>query len=66
MLPLLPGFAGEITSDESVIMKIQMHYQYKTICRGNTSLLCQLEDMGIADPSQYIQFYGLRTHSRKN
>ncbi|KAL4449779.1 hypothetical protein ABPG74_008152 [Tetrahymena malaccensis] len=64
ILPLLPGFEGEIDSPNSNVMKIQLHWEYQTICRGGTSILEDLAtDPNIPDPSKYIKFFGLRTHS---
>ena len=42
-----------------------MQWQYDTICRGKNSLLRQLSQI-TEDPSQYIQFLGLRKHGRMN
>lgn len=39
VMPLLPGFEGEIDADNSNIMKIQLHWEYLTISRGGNSLL---------------------------
>jgi phospholipase D1/2 len=57
---LLPAFEGEIDNESSSIMKLQLHLQYKTICRGEKSLLKRLSH--IENVGEYIQFYGLRTH----
>ena len=40
-----------------------MEWQYDTICRGDNSLIKRLL-AHTNDPSQYIQFLGLRTHGR--
>ncbi|CAG9820118.1 unnamed protein product [Phaedon cochleariae] len=42
---------------------------YKRILRaykGKDALLIRLKEAGIEDPSEYITFYGLRTHSKLN
>lgn len=58
------GFEGEIDDPGSGVMKIQLHWEYQTICRGGTSILEELAaDPNIPDPSKYIKFYGMRTHS---
>ncbi|CAD8108230.1 unnamed protein product [Paramecium sonneborni] len=63
-IPLLPGFAGEIDKN-SQVMKVQLHWEYMTICRGKNSILDALKnDDNIPDPRQYIEFYSLRTHSK--
>ena len=65
VMPLLPGFEGEIDSDNSNVMKIQLHWEYLTISRGGNSLLEQLSrDENIRDPERYISFVGLRTLTR--
>ena len=64
ILPLLPGFEGEIDGSNSSVLKIQMNFQYRTISRGGTSLLEQLRaDPNIENLSDYIQFIGLRNHA---
>lgn len=60
-MPLLPAFMGEI--DSSGILRCQLYWQYKTICRGEKSLYEQIKKLGV-DPFDYITFYGLRTHGR--
>ncbi len=64
MLPLLPGFEGEIDDDSSGVFRIQLHWEYQTICRGGTSIYEQLRD--IPNAKEYISFYGLRTHAVLN
>ena len=63
MLPLLPGFAGEVYDPSAKVLRLQMHWQYLTISRSKTSLFSQLSAY-IPDPSRYIRFMGARTHSR--
>lgn len=63
VMPLLPGFEGEITDPNAALLKIQLHYEYQTISRGGKSLLEMLsKDQEIDDPTKYISFYGLRNH----
>ncbi|KRX08542.1 hypothetical protein PPERSA_13023 [Pseudocohnilembus persalinus] len=67
IMPLLPGFEGEINGSNSTIMKCQLYWEYCTISRGGSSILEQLErDKNIQDPSEYIEFYGLRNHGKLN
>jgi len=61
-MPILPGFEGEVYDDSAAVLRVQMHWQYKTICRGPSSIYKQLEAEGI-NPKDYISFYSLRTHS---
>ena len=63
VLPLLPGFAGEVGDPESTILKLQMHWQYETISRGRDSLFEQLRRF-VPFSEKYIKFVGLRTHGR--
>jgi hypothetical protein len=35
-------------------------------CRGTESILTKLKACGVEDPSEYISFHGLRTHSVLN
>jgi phospholipase D1/2 len=65
-MPLLPGFEGEIDSEGSNVMKIQLHWEYLSISRGGRSIIEQLQlDPNIPDPSEYITFIGLRTHGQR-
>lgn len=34
LMPLIPGFAGELDDPEATLPRVIMHWQYKTICRG--------------------------------
>ncbi|CAD8140682.1 unnamed protein product [Paramecium pentaurelia] len=60
VLPLLPGFEGEIDDNKANLMKLQLHYEYYSICRGGQSLIEQLKD--IPNISQYLTISGLRNH----
>jgi len=62
-LPLTPEFEGEITDSGSGVVRVEMYWQYVTICRGETSIYESLRSKGIK-PEDYIQFYSLRTHAR--
>ncbi|EAR83685.1 phospholipase d1 (macronuclear) [Tetrahymena thermophila SB210] len=63
VMPLLPGFEGEVNDSGSAVMKCQLHWEYATISRGGQSILEELRSHPkIDDPSKYIQFYGLRQH----
>ena len=41
-----------------------MHWQYRTICRGDDSILCKLKEELGSQTDDYISFYGLRTYGR--
>lgn len=66
VLPLLPGFEGEVGGPTGTSMHAITHWNYASISRGQDSLLYRLKEKGIEDPSEYISFYGLRTHSMLN
>ncbi|OMJ91836.1 hypothetical protein SteCoe_5508 [Stentor coeruleus] len=67
VLPLLPGFSGGIDEAAASVLRIQLHWLYATISRGENSILKQLlSDPNISDPSDYISFYGLRNHALLN
>jgi len=42
-------------------MKLQLHYEYMSICRGGSSLLEQLKKI-VPNPSNYVTLVGLRNH----
>jgi len=60
VLPLLPGFSGDIGSSGAAVLRYQLYWEYKTIS-GLFSKLTQ-EGMPRSKISQYINFYGLRQH----
>lgn len=64
-MPLIPGFAGELDDPNATLPRVIMNWQYKTICRGEGSLLGRLKAY-TEHPEQYIEFYGLRNHGIVN
>lgn len=58
VMPLLPGFEGDITDPNSTVLRIQMHHQYQSIKRGKKALFKQLAHINNID--DYIFFFGLR------
>lgn len=65
LMPLVPGFAGDLDDPNAVLPRIIMHWQYYTITRGPNSLYARLYRLGV-NPEKYIRFYGLRTHALIN
>ncbi|XP_071452786.1 phospholipase D1 [Hetaerina americana] len=65
VMPLLPGFEGEVGTPTGTSLHAITHWNYASICRGKDALLNRLKEAGI-DPKDYISFYGLRTHSVLN
>ncbi|KAM8953584.1 phospholipase D1 isoform 2-T2 [Pelodytes ibericus] len=61
--PLLPGFEGDISRGGGNALQAVMHFNYRTICRGDNSIIGQLKaEMG-NQWINYISFCGLRTHA---
>lgn len=63
ILPLLPGFEGEVGSPSGTALHAITHWNYSSICRGKHSILARLKSAGISDPSEYITFHGLRNYA---
>ncbi|KAM4726578.1 phospholipase D2 isoform 2-T4 [Anableps anableps] len=62
VIPLLPGFEGDITTGGGNAIQAIMHFTYRTMCRGEHSILSRLSE--VKDQwTEYITFCGLRTHS---
>ncbi|CAH0395463.1 unnamed protein product [Bemisia tabaci] len=66
IIPLLPGFEGEVGSPSATALNVITYWNYCSISRGNNSIISRLKAAGIADPSEYITFHGLRNHSVLN
>ncbi|KAI5641875.1 phospholipase D2 [Phthorimaea operculella] len=62
-MPLLPGFEGEVGAPSGTSLHAVTHWNYQSICRSREAILTRLYEAGIEDPSEYITFHGLRTHS---
>lgn len=62
-LPLIHAFEGDVADPKSAIIRIQLHWQYMTICRGGNSIYEVLRRKGI-NPEEYIQFYSIRQHHK--
>lgn len=66
IMPLLPGFEGEVGGPSGTALRAITHWNYASISRGKDAILNQLIEAGIEDPNEYITFHGLRTHSMLN
>ncbi|KAJ9699662.1 hypothetical protein PVL29_005502 [Vitis rotundifolia] len=64
VIPLLPGFQGGLDDGGAASVRAIMHWQYRTICRGNNSILQNLYDVIGHKTHDYISFYGLRAYGR--
>lgn len=62
VIPLLPGFQGGVDDSGAASVRAIMHWQYRTICRGNNSILHNLYDLVGPKMHDYISFYGLRAY----
>ncbi|XP_034933646.1 phospholipase D1 [Chelonus insularis] len=66
IMPLLPGFEGEVGGSSGTALHAITHWNYQSISRGRCSILNRLIESGVENPSEYITFHGLRTHSILN
>nr|BAA24077.1 phospholipase D1b [Rattus norvegicus] len=63
VIPLLPGFEGNISTGGGNALQAIMHFNYRTMCRGESSILEQLKPELGNKWINYISFCGLRTHA---
>ncbi|XP_048102408.1 phospholipase D1a isoform X1 [Alosa alosa] len=61
--PLLPGFEGDITTGGGNALQAVMHFNYRTMNRGDYSIISQLKKEMDNQWMNYISFAGLRTHA---
>ncbi|ORY05424.1 phospholipase D/nuclease [Basidiobolus meristosporus CBS 931.73] len=61
IMPLLPGFENSIDASNATTIRLVMHWQFMSICRGKNSIFECLAAEGI-EPSDYITFFGLRNY----
>lgn len=59
VIPLVPGFQNTVKEAEGSSVRLIMQFQYRSICRGPSSIFGRLEAVGI-DPHDYIRFFSLR------
>ncbi|KAH0626010.1 hypothetical protein JD844_000707 [Phrynosoma platyrhinos] len=62
LLPLLPGFEGDIAQGGGNSIQAILHFTYRTLCRGEASIVGRLSAVMGEDWKNYISFCGLRTH----
>ncbi|KAG7516368.1 phospholipase D2-like [Solea senegalensis] len=63
VIPLLPGFEGDVSAGGGNAIHAILHYTYRTICRGEHSILSRLRE--VEDKwTEYITVCGVRTHAR--
>uniref|UniRef100_A0A671K9L6 Phospholipase n=1 Tax=Sinocyclocheilus anshuiensis TaxID=1608454 RepID=A0A671K9L6_9TELE len=63
VIPLLPGFEGDISQGGGNAIQAILHFTYRTINRGEHSILSRLKEQMQDEWTQYISLCGLRTHS---
>ncbi|XP_012692381.1 phospholipase D1a [Clupea harengus] len=61
--PLMPGFEGDITTGGGNAIQAVMHFNYRTMNRGDHSIISQLKKEMDNQWMNYISFAGLRTHA---
>ncbi|MED6130321.1 Phospholipase D zeta 1 [Stylosanthes scabra] len=64
VIPLLPGFQGGLDDSGAASVRAIMHWQYRTICRGQNSILHNLYELLGSKMHDYISFFGLRSFGR--
>ncbi|XP_068833306.1 phospholipase D2 [Capricornis sumatraensis] len=62
LLPLLPGFEGDISTGGGNSIQAILHFTYRTLCRGEYSILHRLKAAMGTEWQNYISICGLRTH----
>lgn len=65
VIPAIPGFAGDLRQDAAAGTRAIMNYQYKSINRGEHSIMGQIAKAGY-DPKKYIYVFNLRAYDRIN
>ncbi|KZF23346.1 phospholipase D/nuclease [Xylona heveae TC161] len=65
LIPSIPGFAGDLRDDAAMGTRAIMDYQYKSINRGEHSIMGQIKAQGI-DPHNHIFVFNLRSYDRLN
>ncbi|MFT7808222.1 phospholipase D1-like [Arapaima gigas] len=61
--PLLPGFEGDINTGGGNAIQAVMHFNYRTMIRGDYSIISQLKKEMGDQWINYISFASLRTHA---
>ncbi|KAL1590109.1 hypothetical protein WHR41_01227 [Cladosporium halotolerans] len=59
IIPLMPGFQNSVDSQDGTSVRLIMQCQYRSICRGESSLWGRLKAAGV-EPEKYIKFFSLR------
>ncbi|KAI9626975.1 hypothetical protein H4Q26_017608 [Puccinia striiformis f. sp. tritici PST-130] len=59
VMPTMPGYPSPLNEDAAGSVRLIVDCQYKSICRGETSIFGRLRAEGI-NPNDYINFFSLR------
>jgi len=65
MIPAIPGFAGDLRSNAAAGTRAIMDYQYKSINRGEHSIMGQIKKAGV-NPDDHVFVFNLRSYDRLN
>lgn len=65
MIPAVPGFAGDLREDAAMGTRAIMDYQYKSINRGEHSIIGRIKAAGV-NPEDHIFVFNLRSYDRLN
>lgn len=65
IIPSVPGFAGDLKSDDALGTRAIMEFQYDSINRGGHSIYEEIARAGF-NPMDYIRFFNLRNYDRIN
>ncbi|XP_078063267.1 phospholipase D1-like, partial [Mustelus asterias] len=63
VLPLLPGFQGDMSTGGGNSIQTILHFTFRSICRGEYSIVERLKKHMGDEWVNYISFGGLRTHA---
>ncbi|CAJ0951474.1 unnamed protein product, partial [Mesorhabditis belari] len=61
LLPLMPGFEGDVGAPGGSSLQAVLHWTYRSLSRGEHSLMETLKKRGVEDPTKYISINSLRT-----
>ncbi|XP_042054133.1 phospholipase D zeta 1-like [Salvia splendens] len=64
IIPLLPGFQGGVDDGGAATVRAIMHWQYRTICRTENSILQKLSSELGPMMHNFVSFFGLRNYGR--
>ncbi|RIA88621.1 hypothetical protein C1645_739257 [Glomus cerebriforme] len=64
VMPLLPAYESEFDSSDAGTVRLIVHYQLKSICKGGQSIFEVLKKNGVTNPERYLGIYALRTYDK--